>query len=210
MITDMQRELKLFRNTLDWVKTKTFDNKDQLVEYYEQYFATASTHVPLINEPWNPNGVHRHGATDVKGTVSEMLTEYYCIIEHRWKSLPIGDRIKQVYGCDVTLTQGIKRTVISVKSTKPKSMFVNGDLDIRLTLYKDYFKPAVWRADFISCVEPITKQIWMFNYPALAKTFCDVNAKGLCKPKFDSYAHVFIKQFESQYTNCLIYHDLRK
>lgn len=208
-MSDMQRELKLFRNTLDWVKSKDFQNKDPFVAYYERYYEIASNHTPLVNEDWNKEGCFRYGATNVRGTTSEMLAALYCITEQRWKIHQIDEKSQQTWGSDILITRGVKEDKISVKSTKPRSMFVEGDLDTRLTLYKEYFKPATWRVAFISLVDPETKQMWMFNYEALANKFCTVNERRFCRPKFDPYTHVFIKQFQKEYENCVIYHDLR-
>lgn len=208
-MNDMQRELQLFREALDWVKSKEFKNKQEFVAYYERYFEIASTHKPLVNEEWNKEGCFRYGATNVKGTRSEMLTALYCIIEQQWKVHQIDDKKEQTWGSDVRVTRGAKEEVISVKTTKPKSMFVDGKLDTRLTLYKEYFKSATWRVRFISLVDPETKQLWVFNYEALATKFCDINDKGYCRPKFDPYTHVFIGAFEQEYPNCVTYYDLR-
>lgn len=208
-MNDMQRELQLFRETLDWIKSKEFKNKEPFVTYYDRYYQLASTHTPLVNEDWNKEGCFRYGTTNVKGTTSEMLTAFYCIVEQQWKIHQIDEKAQQTWGSDILITRGIKQDKISVKSTKPKPVFIDGKLDTRLTLYREYFKPATWRIGLISLVHPDTKQIWMFNYEALATKFCDINDKGYCRPKFDPYAHLFINQFEAEYPNCTVYHDLR-
>lgn len=207
-MSTLQQELQLFRETLDWVKTKDFQHNNSLVAYYERYYQIASTHTPLIDEKWNDEGGFRHGASSIRGATSEMLTALYCVAVQRWKIHQIADPAEQTWGSDIKITQGVKEDKISVKSTKPRSIFVDGDLDIRLTLYKEYFKPATWRIGLISLVHPETKQLWMFNYEALANKFCDINDQGLCKPKFDPYTHVFIKQFQKEYQNCIIYNDM--
>lgn len=208
-MNDLQRELQLFRKTLDWIKSKEFKNKDSFVAYYERYFQVASTHTPLTDENWNKEGVVRYGATNVKNATSEILTGFYCIVNQQWKIHQIDEKIQQSWGSDIQITRGIKEDKISVKSTKPKPIFVDGKLDTRLTLYKEYFKPATWRVGFLSLVHSETKQLWMFNYEALATKFCDVNERGYCRPKFEPYTHIFINTFEQEYPNCVVYHDLR-
>lgn len=208
-MNDMQRELHLFNQTLDWIKSKDFKNKETFVAYYDRYYQVASTHTPIADEIWNKEGCFRYGAANVKGTTSELLTAFYCIVEQQWKVDQINDKTEQTWGSDLKITRGIKEDTISVKSTKPKLMFVDGKLDTRLTLYKEYFKSAIWRIGFISLVHADTKQIWIFNYDALATKFCEVNEKGFCKTKFDPYVHVFINQFNIEYPNCVIYQDMR-
>lgn len=208
-MNDMQQELQLYRETLDWVKSKDFKYKDDFVSYYDRYYQIASVHKPIITEDWNDEGVFRYGANGVRGTTGEMLVAFYCMAEQRWKVHQISEQADQEWGSDLRITQGVKEEKISVKTTKPKAMFSDGDLDTRLTLYSRFFKSATWRTQYLALVHPDTKQLWMFNYEALADKVCDVNERGFCKPKFDPYTHLFIKQFEKEYQNCVIYHDMR-
>lgn len=208
-ITQMNIELDLFRKNLDWIKTKDFRSKDAIISHYEKYFAVASTHTPLINEQWNDVGVFRHGPKSIRGTNSEMLTAFCCAAIDRWEVHQVPDKVEQNYGVDLIISQGVKREKISVKTTKPKNV-IGAQLDTRLTLYKEYFDPGLFRITYLSLVNPETRELWMFNYGALAVEYCDVNERQLCTPKFDNTAYVFINQFLSKYENTVIHYDLKR
>lgn len=206
--TQTKIELDLFRKNLDWIKTKEFRAKDSIVDHYEKYFDVVSVHKPLINEAWNEHNL-RHGAKSIKGTNGEMITAFCCANIHRWEVNQVPDKVEQGYGVDLIISQGVKREKISVKTTKPKFV-VNTSLDVRLTLYKEYFEPGLFRVTYLSLVNPETRELWMFNYEALATEYCDINEHRLCTPKFDPHTYLFVNEFLKKYQNTVIYYDLKK
>ncbi|MDE1830201.1 MAG: hypothetical protein KGI25_07745 [Thaumarchaeota archaeon] len=204
----MSEMLTLYKDTLDVLKLNEFRDKDRLVEYYDNFYKIAKTHKPVINEAWNEHGVTRHGWKGIKGTVSEMLTTYYCAKVHRWRVFPISNQQDQEYGSDLLIEKGAEQAKISVKSVK--AWTPPNSTDTRLNLDKDFFAPGLFRITFISLVDPIKKQLWFMNYEALASEYCTITPNNLCIPKFETYTYMFVNEFQKKYPNTFNYENLNQ
>src|SRR5271156_3834191 len=178
-MSTLDYELKLFNETLGWVKSKNLPTASDFIPYYENFYKKASTHTPIISEDWGEFNT-RHGANSVRGTTSELLTVVALSSPQLGETevFQVSSKTEQQYGSDLKVRKGKSEFVISVKTCKPRNMFLEGKLDTQLRLWKDYFEPAEWRVNFLSLAHPETKQVWLLNYPLIANIHCKVNERG--------------------------------
>ncbi len=207
-----QYELELFKQTLDQVKDRKPLLIDQIVPYYERYYQTVLTHNPIISEDWGKFNT-RHGAKSIRGTTSELLTVTALTLPRFGvdEVIQIEDKTEQKYGSDIKVRKKNKTFTISVKTCKPRNVFVEGKLETHIQVWNDWFEPAVWRVDFLAAVYPESKRVWLFSYGTLANIHCTLNEQGFFKPTSTAASVPFsITTFEQKFPNGLIYFDLTK
>lgn len=207
-----QHELNLLKDTIEWVKGKSLPNAELIIPYYENYYAIASTHKPILTENWSEDGTFRHGWKGIRGTTSELLVAYAVSGPlYRFEINQVKNKAEQKWGTDLHCSKGIKEYTISCKTCKPYNKFVDGKLHVCATLWREYFKSADWRIDFLSLAHPETKQVWLFNYELLTNIYCSVNERGIPTPRFEKECiEIDITAYTNTNKNGVIHFDLNK
>jgi hypothetical protein len=211
-MTKIEQELQLLKDKIEWVQKQTRPEDELLIAYYQKYYNIAVVHKPIKEETWSDDGTFRHGWKGVRGTTSEMLTAFAVSGPlYRFEINQVKDKIEQKWGTDLRCTKGIKEYTISCKTCKLHSKFVDGQLHTFVILWRDYFKSADWRIDFLSLTHPETNQVWLFNYELLTNLICSVNHRGIPTPKFDGECVEFdITQYIIDNKNGVIYFNLNR
>lgn len=211
-MSTLDYELNLFRETLDWVKSKNLSTASDFIPHYDNYYKRASTHKPILSEDWGEFNT-RHGANSVRGTTSELLAVTALSLPQLGETevFQITNKREQGYGSDLKVKKGKSEFTVSCKTCKPRNIFTEGKLDTEVRLWQDYFEPARWRVDFISLAHPETKQVWLLNYPLVASIHCTVNEGGFFTPTFKEASVAFsMATFKKNFPTGLIYFDLTK
>lgn len=169
-------ELNLLGETIDWASK--YSPFQVYLPFYTEYQMKVSTHTPILSEDWGEHNL-RHGPNSIRGTISELVTAVALVYEG-YEIHQVTNKKEQKYGSDLKASKGALEYTISNKTTIPRKV----DDDIELRLFRDYFEPAEWRVNFLSLVQPETKQIWLINYPLVGNMFCTKNDRGLYTPAF--------------------------